>query len=808
MPNRRDFCRSLLAVPVLTSGLDFAAVPSTNAAGPKTAVGFPVSDYTPFGYLDNPFHCWNLHRSGVLRSFPGIGFGFYFPAGPGGYFDYARNGVYEAHLRLGFVADGRRFWAPEDFDPGQLTSPYHSKTLQTFAFSEGNLRVESTFLQVGEDTLAAKVAVQGTRPESVKIVAALDCKLGGAAWWGRDGLVGSYDAKSDSVWIRSFAAGKVFAIRSDSSSEAHFVGHEEVELLSWLTSPSKLGTGVSYHPKPLCAALLLNVDVRPGTQVEHTIVLTRGDNFGQAHEQSRRSLEGVRDEETRKREEDAAFWSAAPRLEGDWPTHWKHGWVYDFETLRMMVRRPIGIYKHAWDPMQIQAPRTVLAESSIDMWALSYADPAAAKEVVYGLFANAPSGGVPCSREDGEMNMVAADGAECGTSISWCYPFFCAASIWARHPDKQWLARLYPLLVRFVRWTLQNRTDADGFVIGKCSWETGMDTSTRFLIQQPTGGELIEFLRIVELQAATSQAAGILLQFADELDDTSSRDEWRRIQQAYTAKTQTLWKDDWFYDFDTRNNQLVTSVGRDVGQVGPIFCGIATNEQKQKMRPALHQFFSDSLTGQPSTAGTEDWRDELHWSSLVLPYVESLWSAGELDLLSEVVHVIADRVYTSMDRRSVATSSPENTTRPAPKLGWPGISCEVWGAQGAYGGEGYGWGAVLPAHIIRNLIGFRDPQKSDELPLSPNLPKSFMVGGRAYRVVNLRFRQATLDLTIRVLDSQRVRMEGEWSEPLRSLAVKSANGKVISLQGAGSSWQFEAENHGHYLVSIAGSSEV
>ena len=82
--------------------------------------------------------------------------------------------------------------------------------------------------------------------------------------------------------------------------------------------------------------------------------------------------------------EDAAFWNTAPRLEGDWPKHWKHGWVYDLETLRMMVRRPIGIYKHPWDAMQIQAPRTVLAETSIDMWALSYADPDAAKEVLLG----------------------------------------------------------------------------------------------------------------------------------------------------------------------------------------------------------------------------------------------------------------------------------------------------------------------------------------------------------------------------------------------------------------------------------------
>jgi hypothetical protein len=72
-----------------------------------------------------------------------------------------------------------------------LTAPYHSKNLQTFAFALDDTKVESTFLQVGENSLATKVVVQGTRPQSVRLMAVLDCRLGGAAWWGRDGLVGS-----------------------------------------------------------------------------------------------------------------------------------------------------------------------------------------------------------------------------------------------------------------------------------------------------------------------------------------------------------------------------------------------------------------------------------------------------------------------------------------------------------------------------------------------------------------------------------------------------------------------------------------
>ncbi len=803
MINRRDFCRNILAAPVLTRAMGFdARLPEDESR--TTPGGFPLSDYTPYGYLDNPFHSWNLHRSGVIRSSPGIGYGFYFPAGPGGYFDFTKNGIYEAHLRLGFLINRRRFWTPEDFRAVQLTSPYHSKNLHTFAFTENGTTVESTFLQVDENSLAARVSIHSQPAQSIRLMAVLDCKLGGAAWWGRDGLVGNYDAPTDIACIRSFAAGKVFVMRSDLRSAAHFVGVESADLDSWFVSPSKIDKGLSYYPNPLRAALLFEVDVPANSITERTIVLTRADNAALAFDQAHESLGKAREVYARKHAEDAEFWSTAPQLEGDWPAHWKHGWVYDFETLRMMVRRPLGIYKHPWDAMQIQAPRTVLAESSIDMWALSYADSDTAKDVVLGTFANAPSDAVPCSREDGEMNMVAADGSECGTSISWCYPFFCVASIWSRNPDKKWLSEIYPLLTRFLRWTLENRTDAEGFVVGKCSWETGMDTATRFLIEQPTGGELIDFLRIVELQAATSQAAGIMAHFADVLGDTSARDEWLKKQRLYTEKTQTLWKEDWFYDFDTRNGQLVTSIPRDIGQVGPVFCGIASNEQIAKMRPTWHKFFSDSIAGLPSSAGTGDWRDGLHWSSLVLPYVESVWWAGDLELASEVVHAIAERVYASTDRRSLGFHSSENKPSNTPKLGWPGINCEVWGAQGAYGGEGYGWGAVLPAHIIRNIAGFRDPEREDELPLSPNLPKSFMVSGRNYRIRNLHYRGNLLDLTFHVLDSQRIQVEGSWSGPLRSVGVKDAAGATVTLDGNGASWHFIAANHHPYSMRLTG----
>jgi hypothetical protein len=117
--------------------------------------------------------------------------------------------------------------------------------------------------------------------------------------------------------------------------------------------------------------------------------------------------------------------------------------VYDLETLRMMVKQPIGIYSHVWDAMQIQAPRVVLAETAIDALLLSYADARLAQELMLGVFLDAPAPQVPCSREDGSYNMVAADGSACGTAPPWGYPWLALAWLAALRPDEAWLGRIY-----------------------------------------------------------------------------------------------------------------------------------------------------------------------------------------------------------------------------------------------------------------------------------------------------------------------------------------------------------------------------
>jgi hypothetical protein len=796
--NRREFSQALLTAGAAASAIKEGfsgrspSAPEQSAPGslPLQDEGFPAGSYTPFGYLDNPHHCWVLHPSGVLRSVPPLGLGLYFPAGPGGYFDFRKNSVYRSIIRIGLRRDAQVYYDENDFrDLGvRLTASYHSKNILTLEVEALPLTVSVAFLQLDEHTLACLLSLRNGSSLEVEAeaFAVQRLELGASEWWGRDGVAGSYEAERDCVLLRSFAAGPAFALSADVPSVKQIVTAEEASLRSWMTgSTTGREARVTYYPDPLHAGLGWAFRVPAKQTVTCNIFLSRDVNQASAVRQAHSAKSRVTSIYLEKRSEDDRFWSRAPQLEGDFPQHWKNSWVYDFETLRMMVRQPVGVYKHPWDAMQIQAPRNVLAETSIDMWTLSYADEETAKLVLLGQFQDALEPNVPCMREDGTMNMVAADGSECGTSLQWCYPFYCLESVLLRTVDLAWLAGLYPFLGAHLDWTLKNRTDREGWMVPKCSWESGMDASERFLIKQPTGGELIDFVRVAELQAAMSHAARVMKEFAKLLEKSAEMERWDKVAATYAEKARQLWYEGWFYDQDARTGRPIVIAGhREVTQVGPVMCDVATSDQVRAMVPKMREYESNQ----------QFW---LEWPSHMLPYLESVWKAGDRSFLSHVLFEVIDRVYQSMDRRDL---------RPEKKLGWPGVSCEVWGKDGAYGGEGYGWGATLPAHIIRSIVGFREGSEPQALWfwLGPNLPDALFGDGKSFGLLNLHYRGVILGIRYECGAAARVGVRihlaaGHWSAQAR---VVEESGTVVSSKAIDQELSFAGLNHGLYRVEM------
>ena len=84
--------------------------------------------------------------------------------------------------------------------------------------------------------------------------------------------------------------------------------------------------------------------------------------------------------EQQKKRADDVFWSHAPRLTGDWPEHWRRGWVYDMETTRLLLLPPGGIFRGEWPTWMAAWPRAVLAEGALDLDRLGLAEPLRAQD--------------------------------------------------------------------------------------------------------------------------------------------------------------------------------------------------------------------------------------------------------------------------------------------------------------------------------------------------------------------------------------------------------------------------------------------
>ena len=720
---------------------------------------FPQDTYTPHGYLDNPAHGWKAGPGGVLRSRPAIGLGWYYPSYPHGY-NYVWH--YLAHLQLGFeLPDGRWLVDGADFTAAGLNlySDYHSKNWLSFVFEtpEG-LRVRAIFFLAEAwmddgDALGCLVQIRnrGVQAQSARFMAALDYErnLG----QGLDWTSGLYVRRNEGgLSVAAFQEGTALHLRGNRDATS-----KRLEAVSMSALADGLrgiagqdGGEVAEGVAHKVGALDYEYRCEPGQEQTFLLVVARDVSEFRAVKRVNRLLATdalpLYESLSRGQAEDSDFWRTAPQLSGDWPDYVRRGLVYDFETLRMMVRRPMGRYKLPWDAMQLQVPRVVLAEAALDMLILSYADPTAAKAVLLGTFADAPEPNVPCSREDGSYNMVAVDGSPCGTAPEWCFPFHCIELVYRRTGDREWLGRLYPYLEAFVDWWQRNRTDEQGRPFYKCSWEAGQDNSARFGIKDDPsgGGALGEHLWPVDLQAAMAQCGWLLAAWGAELGlDAARIERWNTLGGRHAAALQKMWQPtkNGFADFDRRTGSFTDVT--DTMLFAPLLCRAASVEQIAAMQSGLE---NPPLHGQLFAP--------MMWPSVAFCLIEACHEAGRDDLAARYGWEALQGVYRWLDSRPTSVKAEDG--------GLPGVAREYWPQvtqpaaeppRGGGGAEVYGWGCLSAYMLLRYVVGLQEDHPLNGEPafrLRPNLPPALLLAGKVYRVRSLPCQGLLLNLTYTV----------------------------------------------------------
>jgi hypothetical protein len=343
---------------------------------------------------------------------------------------------------------------------------------------------------------------------------------------------------------------------------------------------------------------------------------------------------------------------------------------------------------------------------------------------------------VPCVFRDGEYNMVAADGSQCGTSPAWCLPFLNLQLLYLRTLDRDWLARIYPFAAAYVEWWLAERTDPEGWLVYKCTWESGEDGNPRL---DPTGSgdaDLTRSVSPVELQATLAHAAGVLAYFAEQLGLDPVR--WRELEHDYRERTRAMFDPaagryrDWLLDRDGRRPRPDTPER--------LYWDIdASRYSAQSVTPLL--------LGLPLDAD-EVWRHASPpwtlWPSWTWSLVESAAAAGEYARVGQIAFDIVDRVYRVTTRREL-----DSLKRPL-----PGSSPEFWPEDWrTYGGsDAYGWGATTANLVIRHLFGFKESTdiRGCVFELTPAFPRSMLRTGARYVIQRIGYRGRRFDLTYTV----------------------------------------------------------
>jgi Trehalase len=724
----------------------------------------PHDDFTPHGYLDNPYHAWKLNPSGVLRSLAPLGMGWHVP----NLGTYVRNQFqYTAHLTIGLKIGQQVMVTPEDFQRHgcSITSQLHTRHRfeYTCLIPQYGLTLTARYFLVAEHTLGCVLVLKTTRPQPIPITCYLiHCHTHNpftSRLW-EHGLYARQEPGSSYVMLGLASEGDVFmhGVRAADGGPleigtmgytisleeiARWAVGEEVERPHITQRQEENGWQVRTLALP-CSLTLVD-----GQERILNVILARGVSQDQANQHWQDGIEEIALAEAEHRADDEAFWERTPQLSGDWPAHWRRGWVYDQETVRMTIRPPIGVIGSFWDGMQIQAPRTVLAEAAMDVLFLSYADPSLAAEVILGLFESSPHAQLPCMREDGSYNMVADDGQLCGTAPEWGFPLWCCDQIFRRTGDVHWLHQLYPKAAAYLRWWLRYRTDAEGWLVYACSWESGQDVSSRFGPQQ-TGGSIIQHVRPVDLQASMVQAGKIMAHWATLLADareiendasyfTVEAKEWQEVARNFTIKTQLMWQDDWFRDYDAVAGEWSTQ--QDAMHLAPIFCGASDWGHVEQLREAL---------AHPPTHSS-GWAP-LSWPPVVMTLVGAASAASMPAEATELAYRYIDDSYRSTDSR-----------QPDEEGGLPGVTREyrrVIGVEddGTYtygngGIEGYGWGALSIHLLLRYLLGMRE-EEAGIVTVSPMLPQALRRSGSVYRVEPIQWGIYTLGIECRVEDAK------------------------------------------------------
>ncbi|MCU0644548.1 MAG: hypothetical protein MUC94_09830, partial [bacterium] len=240
---------------------------------------FPEDDYAPYGYLDNPFHCWKLNRSGVVRVSPPCGFGWIFPN--------AEQPIYHSCLNIGLEIEGRRFLLPGEAqdETMQLTCTYHSNNLFRFLLHGQGVSGQVEFFLVDENVLTTEIKIESgvelSQNISLMLIQSVQLNFRKSGLWDF-GLTGKFHTRKNYAAIKSFAEGYCFVLKPSQNCEGFIFTSDPAQLKMKPFHNQSENDYCSTTQPDLYGLIKIPILKKQQTPFELKAILTRGASEKQA----------------------------------------------------------------------------------------------------------------------------------------------------------------------------------------------------------------------------------------------------------------------------------------------------------------------------------------------------------------------------------------------------------------------------------------------------------------------------------------------------------------------------------------------
>ncbi|MFZ0389797.1 MAG: hypothetical protein WAN36_05010, partial [Calditrichia bacterium] len=296
--------------------------------------------------------------------------------------------------------------------------------------------------------------------------------------------------------------------------------------------------------------------------------------------------------------------------------------------------------------------------------------------------------------------------------------------------------------------------------------------------------------RTVDVEASVAEAMQLMVRYASIAGEMQDVPRWQKMAEDRIQRTRSMFVQGWFRDVDGRSGQpILFDDFYDAAMLAPLTVNIAADSQINDIKPGLNHFAENPRY--------------LQWPPGLMAFTEAAYYADEPLLAGRAVAQTADRVYARTDSSQIMFADSDEPF--AYRI--PGVANEFWPvALRPAGAENYGWGATLPAYIIRHIAGFRETENgaANAFYLTPAIPPDLNKIGSRLVISHLKFRDICFQIEYRIGDEENLDISLKIMKPEgKHFQVLNKDGRILPLKADGkkqTGLTFSGQNGQGYLI--------